>query len=186
MADEFDIDDIQRRMDGALAALKRDFSGLRTGRASTALLDALDVDAYGSQMPIDQVGTVSVPEPRLLTIQVWDKGLVGAVEKSIRESELGLNPQSEGQLIRIPIPDLSEERRLEIKKIAAKYAEQARISVRNVRRDGMDQLKKAEKGGEISQDDQRIYGDELQDMTDTHVKKIDETLAQKEEEIMQV
>ena len=186
MADEFDIDDIQRRMDGALAALKRDFSGLRTGRASTALLDALDVDAYGSQMPIDQVGTVSVPESRLLTIQVWDKGLVGAVEKSIRESELGLNPQSEGQLIRIPIPDLSEERRLEIKKIAAKYAEQARISVRNVRRDGMDQLKKAEKGGEISQDDQRIYGDELQDMTDTHVKKIDETLAQKEEEIMQV
>ncbi len=186
MADEFDIDDIQRRMDGALAALKRDFSGLRTGRASTALLDALDVDAYGSQMPINQVGTVSVPESRLLTIQVWDKGLVGAVEKSIRESELGLNPQSEGQLIRIPIPDLSEERRLEIKKIAAKYAEQARISVRNVRRDGMDQLKKAEKGGEISQDDQRIYGDELQDMTDNHVKKIDETLAQKEEEIMQV
>ena len=186
MADEFDIDDIQRRMDGALAALKRDFSGLRTGRASTALLDALDVDAYGSQMPIEQVGTVSVPESRLLTIQVWDKGLVGAVEKSIRESELGLNPQSEGQLIRIPIPDLSEERRLEIKKIAAKYPEQARISVRNVRRDGMDQLKKAEKGGEISQDDQRIYGDELQDMTDNHVKKIDETLAQKEEEIMQV
>ena len=186
MADEFDIDDIQRRMDGALAALKRDFSGLRTGRASTALLDALGVDAYGSQMPIDQVGTVSVPESRLLTIQVWDKGLVGAVEKSIRESELGLNPQSEGQLIRIPIPDLSEERRLEIKKIAAKYAEQARISVRNVRRDGMDQLKKAEKGGEISQDDQRIYGEELQDMTDNHVKKIDETLVQKEEEIMQV
>ena len=186
MVDEFDIDDIQRRMDGALAALTRDFGGLRTGRASTALLDTLDVDAYGSQMPIDQVGTVSVPEARLLTIQVWDKGLVGAVEKSIRESELGLNPQSEGQLIRIPIPDLSEERRLEIKKIAAKYAEQARISVRNVRRDGMDQLKKAEKGGEMSQDDQRIYGDELQDMTDTHVKTIDETLAQKEEEIMQV
>ena len=186
MVDEFDIDDIQRRMDGALAALTRDFGGLRTGRASTALLDTLNVDAYGSQMPIDQVGTVSVPEARLLTIQVWDKGLVGAVEKSIRESELGLNPQSEGQLIRIPIPDLSEERRLEIKKIAAKYAEQARISVRNVRRDGMDQLKKAEKGGEMSQDDQRIYGDELQDMTDTHVKTIDEALAQKEEEIMQV
>ena len=186
MVDEFDIDDIQRRMDGALSALTRDFGGLRTGRASTALLDTLNVDAYGSQMPIDQVGTVSVPEARLLTIQVWDKGLVGAVEKSIRESGLGLNPQSEGQLIRIPIPDLSEERRLEIKKIAAKYAEQARISVRNVRRDGMDQLKKAEKGGEMSQDDQRIYGDELQDMTDTHVKTIDETLAQKEEEIMQV
>ena len=186
MVDEFDIDDIQRRMDGALAALTRDFGGLRTGRASTALLDTLDVDAYGSQMPIDQVGTVSVPEARLLTIQVWDKGLVGAVEKSIRESELGLNPQSEGQLIRIPIPDLSEERRLEIKKIAAKYAEQARISVRNVRRDGMDQLKKAEKGGKMSQDDQRIYSDELQDMTDTHVKTIDEALAQKEEEIMQV
>ena len=186
MVDEFDIDDIQRRMDGALAALTRDFGGLRTGRASTALLDTLDVDAYGSQMPIDQVGTVSVPEARLLTIQVWDKGLVGAVEKSIRESGLGLNPQSEGQLIRIPIPDLSEERRLEIKKIAAKYAEQARISVRNVRRDGMDQLKKAEKGGKMSQDDQRIYGDELQNMTDTHVKTIDETLAQKEEEIMQV
>jgi ribosome recycling factor len=186
MADEFDIDDIQRRMDGALAALTRDFGGLRTGRASTALLESLSVDAYGSQMPIDQVGTVNVPEARLLTIQVWDKGLVSAVEKCIRESELGLNPQSEGQLIRVPIPDLSEERRVEIKKIAAKYSEQARIAVRNVRRDGMDHLKKAEKSGDISQDDQRIYGDELQEMTDAHVKKIDDMLAQKEEEIMQV
>lgn len=184
--DDFDIDDFQRRMDGALSALAREFGGLRTGRASTAMLDPLTVDAYGSQMPIDQLGTVNVPEARLLTVQIWDKGLVSAAEKCIRESDLGLNPQIDGQLIRIPIPDLSEERRIEIKKIAAKYAEQARVAVRNVRRDGMDQLKKAEKAGNMSQDDQRIWGDELQEMTDDHVTKIDEALAQKESEIMQV
>ena len=186
MADEFDINDFQRRMDGALTALTRDFSGLRTGRASTALLDSLRVDAYGSQMPLDQLGTVSAPEARMLTVQVWDAGLANAVEKCIRESELGLNPQKEGQVIRIPIPDLSEERRVEIKKIAAKYSEQGRVSVRNVRRDGMDQLKKLEKSGDLSQDDQRMYGDELQEMTDRLVKMIDEALAQKEAEIMQV
>ncbi|MBL24642.1 MAG: ribosome recycling factor [Rhodospirillaceae bacterium] len=184
--DDFDIDDIQRRMDGALTALAREFGGLRTGRASTAMLEPLTVDAYGSQMPIDQLGTVNVPEARLLTVQVWDKGLVSAVEKCIRESDLGLNPQTDGQLIRIPIPDLSEERRVEIQKIAAKYAEQARVAVRNVRRDGMDQLKKAEKSGNMSQDDQHIWGDELQELTDDHVKKIDEALEQKEAEIMQV
>ena len=187
MADNsFDIADFGRRMDGALSALGREFGGLRTGRASTALLEPLSVDAYGSKMPIDQVGTINIPEARLLTVQVWDKSMVGAVEKCIRESDLGLNPQTEGQLIRIAIPDLSEERRVEIKKIAAKYAEQARIAVRNVRRDGMDDLKKLEKDGAMSQDDQRIWSDELQEMTNKHVKKIDEALAQKEAEIMQV
>jgi ribosome recycling factor len=184
--DEFDLDDIKRRMDGALSALSREFGGLRTGRASAALLEPISVDAYGSQMPINQVGNIGVPEARLLTVQVWDKGLVSAVEKAIRESDLGLNPQVDGQLVRIPIPDLSEERRLEIKKIAAKYAEQARVAVRNVRRDGMDMLKKMEKAGDLSQDDQHLYGDELQEMTDAHVKKIDESLEQKEAEIMQV
>ncbi len=187
MADNgFDIADFERRMDGALSALGREFGGLRTGRASAALLEPLSVEAYGSKMPIDQVGTINVPEARLLTVQVWDKSMVAVVEKCIRESELGLNPQTEGQLIRIAIPDLSEERRLEIKKIAAKYAEQARIAVRNVRRDGMADLKKAEKDGAMSQDDQHIWADELQEMTNKHVKKIDEALTQKEAEIMQV
>lgn len=184
--ENFDISDFERRMEGALSALGREFGGLRTGRASTALLEPLSVDAYGSKMPIDQVGTINVPEARLLTVQVWDIGLVAAVEKSIRESDLGLNPQTEGQLIRIAIPDLSEERRIEIRKIASKYAEQGRVAVRNVRRDGMDDLKKAEKTGTISQDDQRLWGDELQQMTNKYVKKIDDALAQKEKEVMQV
>ncbi len=183
---EADISDIERRMDGALDALNREFAGLRTGRASTALLEPLNVDAYDSQMPMNQVGTISVPEPRLLTVQVWDQSLVKAVERSILESSLGLNPQTEGNLIRIPIPDLSEERRVELTKVAGQYAEQARVAVRNVRRDGMDRLKKMEKAGDLSQDDQHLYGVEIQDLTDAHVKEIDAALDAKEQEIMQV
>ena len=153
---EVDLDDIKRRMGGALDALDREFNGLRTGRASASLLEPLTVEAYGSQMPINQVGTVNVAEARLLTVQVWDQQLVKAVEKAIIESELGLNPQTEGNLIRIPIPDLSEERRVELKKVAGRYAEQGKVAVRNVRRDGMDTLKQMERDGEISQDDQKV------------------------------
>ena len=185
MADA-DLTDIERRMDGALDAVNREFAGLRTGRASTALLEPITVDAYDGQMPMNQVGTISVPEPRLLTVQVWDQSLVKAVEKAIMESSLGLNPQTEGNLIRIPIPDLSEERRFELTKVAGQYAEQARIAVRNVRRDGMDMLKKMEKAGEMSKDDQHLYADEIQELTDAHVKDIDAALEAKEQEIMQV
>ena len=159
---------------------------MRAGRASTALLEPIVVDAYGQKMPIAQLGTIGVPEPRMLTVQVWDKTMTKAVEKAIRESELGLNPQGEGQLIRIPIPDLSEERRAELSKVASKYAESARIAVRNVRRDGMESLKKLEKDGDLSQDDRHLYEGEIQDMTDRHIKKIDEALTGKEKEIMQV
>ena len=183
---EPDLDDIERRMDGALTALQKEFQGLRTGRASAQLLEPIMVDAYGAKMPVNQVGTVGVPEPRMLTVQVWDKTMVKAVEKAIREADLGLNPQTDGQLIRVPLPDLSEERRRELAKVASKYAENARIAVRNVRRDGMDDLKKAEKDGEMSQDDRRMYEEEIQSMTDAHVAKIDETLAVKDQEIMQV
>ena len=181
-----DTDDIERRMDGALAAFKADLSGLRTGRASAALLEPINVDAYGQMMPIAQVGTISVPEPRMLTVQVWDKGQVAMVDKAIRESSLGLNPQTEGQLIRIPLPELNEERREELVKVAGGYAEQARIAVRNVRRDGMDQIKKAEKDSDISQDDAKIYAEEVQELTDKFIKLVDETLATKEGEIRQV
>ncbi|MDA0786279.1 MAG: ribosome recycling factor [Proteobacteria bacterium] len=173
-------------MDGALEALKRDFGGLRTGRASTTLLENVQVDAYGAAMPINQVASVSVPESRLLTVQVWDNGNIKAVEKAIMDSGLGLNPQTEGNLIRVPIPELSEERREEMTKVAAKYAEQARIAVRNVRRDGMDSLKKLEKDGEISQDEHRARGDDIQQMTDKHITIIDKLLESKEQEIMQV
>lgn len=183
---EPDLDDIQRRMDGAVTSLKGEFGGLRTGRASVNLLDPIMVDAYGAKMPINQVGTVSVPEPRMLSVQVWDRGMTKAVEKAIRDSDLGLNPQSDGQLIRIPLPDLSEERRRELSRIAAKYAENARVAVRNVRRDGMDMLKKAEKDGDLSQDDRHLYEQEIQELTDTHVKAIDEALEAKEKDIMQV
>ena len=183
---EVDLDDIKRRMGGALDALDREFNGLRTGRASANLLEPLTVEAYGSQMPINQVGTVNVAEARLLTVQVWDQQLVKAVEKAIIESELGLNPQTEGNLIRIPIPDLSEERRVELKKVAGRYAEQGKVAVRNVRRDGMDTLKQMERDGEISQDDQKSQADEIQKMTDEHITLIDESLATKEAEIMQV
>ncbi|MGY8956325.1 MAG: ribosome recycling factor [Alphaproteobacteria bacterium] len=175
-----------RRMEGALEALKRDFQGLRTGRASTGLLENIQVEAYGSPMPLNQVASVSVPEPRLLTVQVWDNGNIKATEKAIQDAELGLNPQTEGNLIRVPIPELSEERREEMAKVAAKYAEQGRIAVRNVRRDGMDSLKKLEKDGEISQDEQRGRGEDIQKMTDDHIKLVDELLEVKEQEIMQV
>ncbi len=178
--------DLKRRMEGALDVLHKEFAGLRTGRASTSLLEPISVEAYGQAMPLNQVGTVSVPESRMLSIQVWDKGMVKAVEKAIMDSGLGLNPQCDGQLVRIPIPPLNEERRKELGKIAGKYAEDARIAVRNVRRHGMDELKAAEKNGDISEDELRQYSDEVQGFTDHHVKLVDDALSQKESEIMQV
>jgi ribosome recycling factor len=178
--------DIRRRMEGALDVLHKEFGGLRTGRAATSLLEPLTVEAYGQPMPMNQVGTIGVPEPRMLTVQVWDKGLVSAVEKSIRESDLGLNPSNDGQLVRVPIPPLSEERRIEITKIAGRYAEEAKVAVRNVRRHSLDDLKKAEKLGDISQDEQRDYSQEIQDVTDEFVQGMDDALAKKEQEILQV
>ncbi len=183
---EHDINGLKRRMDGAIEVLRKELGGLRTGRASANLLEPVQVSAYGSTMPLNQVGTVGVPEPRMITVQVWDKTLVGAVDKAIRESGLGLNPQAEGTLVRVPIPELSQERRQELSKVAHKYAELARVAVRNVRRDGMEHLKRQEKAHEISQDDHRHRSDEIQKLTDGYVKRIDETLAQKEKEIMQV
>ncbi|MDY0883032.1 ribosome recycling factor [Dongia soli] len=180
------LDEFSRRMDGAVEALRKEFAGLRTGRASTHLLDQVMVNAYGSNMPINQVGTVSVPEPRMITVQVWDRGMVSAVEKGIRDAGLGLNPASDGQLVRVPVPELSQERRTELAKVAHKYAEQARVAVRNVRRDGMDMLKKSEKDGDISQDEHRGLSDQMQKLTDDHIKRVDEALAAKEKEIMQV
>lgn len=178
--------DVTRRMEGAVGVLHKEYSGLRTGRASTGLLEPLMVAAYGSELPMNQVGTISVPEPRMLSIQVWDKGMVKAVEKSIMESGLGLNPSSDGQFVRVPIPALTEERRVELSKIAGKYAEDARIAVRNVRRHAMDDLKRGEKDGEISEDAHHDYAREIQDITDEFVNKIDDTMAHKEQEIMQV
>ena len=186
MADDLDLDDLEKRMSGALDALKKEFQGLRTGRASVNLLDTVQVEAYGSHMPINQVGSVSVPEPRMLTIQVWDKGMVKAVEKAIRTSDLGLNPMSDGQLIRIQLPDLTEERRTELSKVAARYAESGRVAVRNVRRDVMYQLKKMEKDGDLSEDDKRLYESDVQDLTDKYTGMIDELLSAKEKDIMQV
>ena len=185
MANEL-MNELKRRMDGALEALRREFAGLRTGRASAHLLDPVMVKAYGGEMPLNQVGTVNVPEPRMITVQVWDRSLVTAVEKSIRDANLGVNPQSDGQLVRLPIPELSRERRQELTKLAHKYAEQGRVAVRNVRRDGMETLKKMEKDGKISQDEHRRQNDEVQKLTDDHIKKVDEALAQKEKEILQV
>ncbi|MFP4313532.1 MAG: ribosome recycling factor [Alphaproteobacteria bacterium] len=182
----FDKADLKRRMDGAVENLQKEFGGLRTGRASVSLLDPVSVDAYGSKMPLNQVGTVSVPESRMLSVQVWDTGLVKATEKAIRDAGLGLNPQPEGNLIRIPIPDLNEERRQELTKVASKYAENARISVRNVRRDGMDTLKKMEKDGDISEDEHKKLSDEVQKLTDDNIQKIDKMLSSKEQDIMQV
>ena len=184
--DDLDLADLERRMDGALTSLAKEFQGLRTGRASTQLLDSVTVEAYGASMPISQIATVSVPEPRMLSVQVWDKENIKIAEKAIRDSNLGLNPQVDGQLLRIPLPDLSEERRQELSKIAAKYAENAKIAVRNVRRDGMDTSKKMEKDGDISQDDRHIYDEEIQTITDNNINKIDELLSSKEVEIMQV
>ncbi len=177
-----DIKELRKRMDGAMASLKSEFSGLRTGRANAQLVEPIDVDAYGSKMPMTQVGTITVPEPRMITINVWDKGLVGAVEKAIREAGIGLNPVVDGQNVRIPIPALTEERRKELAKVAAKYAEQAKVAIRNVRREGMEAVKSAE-GGE---DQQKKLSEDVQKLTDEMVKKVDEAYATKEAEIMQV
>ncbi|MFT3986920.1 ribosome recycling factor [Aestuariivirga sp.] len=182
----FNASDIKRRMTGAVDALKHDFGGLRTGRASTSLLEPLQVDAYGAMMPINQVASISVPEPRMLQISVWDRGLVIAVEKSIRASNLGLNPATEGQVIRLRMPDLTQDRRKELVKVAHQYAEKGRVAVRNVRRDGMDQLKALEKEHMISEDEQKSKADEVQKMTDDTIKEIDTALKGKEAEIMQV
>ena len=187
MSEDFmlDTDDLSKRMDGAIANLRVELASLRTGRGSGSMLDPIMVDAYGSMTPINQVGTVNVPEPRMVTINVWDKGLVGKVEKAIRESGLGINPQLNGTIIMLPIPELNEERRRELTKVAAGYAESARVSVRNIRRDGMDQIKKAKNDG-MSEDDQKIWEDEVQEMTNIHIKKVDDTLDSKQNEIMQV
>ena len=186
MADKYNKDEYTRRMKGATETLKSEFGGLRTGRASPGLLDPVRVEAYGNQVPINQVGTISTPEARLLTVQVWDRQLVKAVDKAIREAGLGLNPQMDGQLLRIPVPELNEERRKELARLAAKYTEQARVAVRNVRRDGMEVLKKLEKDHKIGQDEHHKLGDELQKLTDAHIKEIDAMLHSKEQEIMQV
>ncbi|NBT33036.1 MAG: ribosome recycling factor [Rhodobacteraceae bacterium] len=187
MADDFelDTDDLQRRMEGAISALRTEFASLRTGRASGSMLEPIMVDAYGSMTPINQIGTVNVPEPRMVTINVWDKGLVGKVEKAIRESGLGINPQLNGTIIMLPIPELNEERRRELTKVAGNYAEHARVAVRNLRRDGMDQIKKAKSDG-LSEDDQKFWESEVQDMTDKYIKLVDQTLETKQAEIMQV
>ena len=181
-----ELDALQRRMNGAIDALKQEFAGLRTGRASASLLDPVKVNAYGSDMPLNQVGTVATPEPRLISVQVWDKGLVKAVEKAIRESGLGLNPQVEGTLVRVPLPELNAERRAELVKIAGKYAEQARVAVRNVRRDGMDLLKKREKDRKISEDEHKVQSEKVQKMTDAVIARIDEAFASKQKDIAQV
>jgi ribosome recycling factor len=186
MSDAYNKDELDRRMNGAVATFKSELSGLRTGRASAALLDPVKVEAYGNVVPINQVGTISTPEARMITVQVWDKGLAKAVDKAIRDAGLGLNPQMDGQLLRVPLPELNEERRKELTKLAAKYAEAARVAVRNVRRDGMELLKKLEKDHKISQDEHHTRGDVLQKMTDAHIKDIDTALHSKEQEIMQV
>jgi ribosome recycling factor len=178
--------DLTRRMDGALETLRRDFGGLRTGRASPALLEPVRVEAYGTEMPLTQVGTIGTPEPRMLTVQVWDRGMVSAVEKAIRDFGLGLNPSSDGQLVRVPIPLLTEERRNELAKAAARYAEGSRVAVRGVRRDGMDQIKALEKKHEIGEDDGKDWADEVQKLTDQYIKRIDEALADKDRDIRQV
>ncbi|MEM6588586.1 MAG: ribosome recycling factor [Pseudomonadota bacterium] len=187
MSDEFelDTDDLERRMDGAMASLRTEFASLRTGRASASMLEPVMVDAYGAMTPINQVGTVNVPEPRMVTVNVWDKGLVGKVEKAIRESGLGINPQLNGTIIMLPIPELNEERRRELTKVASQYAENARVAVRNVRRNAMDEIKKAKSDG-LSEDDQKFWETEVQEMTDRFVASVDEALEVKQSEIMQV
>jgi len=182
---DIDIDDLTRRMDGAIAALRHEFSSLRTGRASASLVEPIQVDAYGQMTPINQLGTVNVPEPRMVTINVWDKGMVSKVEKAIRESGLGINPQTNGTIIMLPIPELNEERRRELTKVAAQYAEHARVAVRNVRRDGMDHIKKAKSSG-MSEDDQKFWTSEVQDLTDKYIAAVDKALEAKQAEIMQV
>ena len=187
MSDDLDIDldDLQRRMDGALTSLRTEFASLRTGRASGSMLDPIQVDAYGQMTPINQLGTVNVPEPRMVTINIWDKAMVGKVEKALRESGLGINPQLNGTIIMLPIPELNEERRRDLTRVAAQYAEHARVSIRNVRRDGMDQLKKAKADG-MSEDDHKIWAEEIQDLTDKAIVSVDKTLESKQAEIMQV
>lgn len=184
MADNFDSADLKRRMHGAVDALRHDLGGLRTGRASTALLDPVQVEVYGAVMPLNQCATVSVPEPRLLSVQVWDKANVQPVDKAIRSAGLGLNPVVDGQMIRLPIPDLTEERRKELAKLVGQYAEKARVAVRNVRRDGMDGLKQAEKNHEISEDERKRHETEVQKLTDETIKEIDEVAHSKEQEIL--
>ena len=182
---DIDIDDLSRRMDGALAALRHEFSSLRTGRASASLVEPIQVDAYGQMTPINQLGTVNVPEPRMVTINIWDKGMVGKVEKAIRESGLGINPQLNGTIIMLPIPELNEERRRELTRVAAQYAEHARVAIRNVRRDGMDQVKKAKNSG-MSEDDQKFWEGAVQELTDKMIAAVDKALEAKQAEIMQV
>jgi ribosome recycling factor len=186
MAQTFDLEDIKRRMQSTVQGLKHDLNSLRTGRASASVLDPIMVDAYGSRTPLTQVATVSVPEPRMISVAVWDRALSIAVDKAIRESDLGLNPQTEGQTIRIRIPELNEQRRKELVKVAHKYAEEARVAVRHVRRDGLDLLKKMEKDGHVSKDDVARQSDLVQKATDQHVAEVDAALANKEKEIMQV
>jgi len=187
MADdiEIDLDDLERRMTGAMASLRTEFASLRTGRASASMLEPVQVEAYGQMTPINQVGTVNVPEPRMVTVNVWDKSLVNKVEKAIRESGLGINPQTNGPIIMLPIPELNEERRRELTKVASQYAEHARVAVRNVRRDGMDQIKKAKADG-MSEDDQKFWENAVQELTDSYVKQVDDALEHKQSEIMQV
>jgi ribosome recycling factor len=184
-ATEIDLESIERRMDGAMTALKTEFASLRTGRASAAILEPIQVDAYGQMTPINQLGTVNVPEPRMVVINVWDKGMISKVERAIRDSGIGINPIVDGPLIRLPIPELNEERRRELTKVAAHYAEQAKVAIRNVRRDGMDQIKKAKAAG-MSEDDQKMWADEVQDLTDKAIAAVDRALESKQAEIMQV
>ena len=187
MSDDLDIDldAIQRRMDGAMNALKQEFASLRTGRASAAIVDPIQVDAYGQMTPINQLGTVNVPEPRMVVINVWDKAMIGKIEKAIRESGIGINPVTDGPLIRLPIPELNEQRRKELTKVAAQYAESAKVAIRNVRRDGMDQIKKAKTAG-MGEDDQKMWSDEVQELTDKQVAAVDKALEAKQAEIMQI
>tara|TARA_B100000963_G_scaffold45145_1_gene33689 strand:- start:617 stop:1180 length:564 start_codon:yes stop_codon:yes gene_type:complete len=187
MAEEFiiDTDDLQRRMEGALSAMKGEFASLRTGRASSSMLDPITLEVYGQRTPINQLGTINVPEPRMVTVNVWDKTNVPLVEKAIRESGLGINPQINGTIIMLPIPELNEERRRELSRVAGQYAESARVAVRNIRRDGMDQIKKAKSDG-MSEDDQKFWEEAVQDLTDSIIKMLDETLESKQAEIMQV
>ncbi len=184
-ATEIDLDALQRRMDGAMTALRAEFASLRTGRASASILEPIQVDAYGQLTPINQLGTVNVPEPRMVVINVWDKGMISKVERAIRDSGIGINPVVDGPLIRLPIPELNEERRRELTKVAAQYAEQAKVAIRNVRRDGMDQIKKAKAAG-LSEDDQKMYADEVQELTDKAIAVVDRALESKQAEIMQV
>ena len=184
-ATEIDLDDIERRMDGAMAALRTEFGSLRTGRASGSILEPIQVDAYGQMTPINQLGTVNVPEPRMVVINVWDKAMIGKVEKAIRESGIGINPVTDGPLIRLPIPELNEERRKQLTKVAAGYAENTKVAIRNVRRDGMDQIKKAKSAG-MGEDDQKMWSDEVQELTDKAIAAVDKALEVKQAEIMQV